>query len=117
MWYVTTAPESPKVREFDRGRVAVLTVPTGSGATISSNRVSIRRSGLAFRDVADLYRAQVPGFVDGMTDDEQERELVYELRLSSAKVESWLEQDVVDLDAAGLRDAAGSEDLGVRRLP
>jgi hypothetical protein len=95
VWYVTTAPDSPKVSEFDRGRVALITAPTPSGATINSNRVRVRRADLAFADIADLYQAQVPGYTEGMTDDEQERELVYELTLQSAKVETWTERDVV----------------------
>lgn len=96
VWYVTTAPEGTKVREFDRGRVAVVTPPTTSGATISSNRVVIKRAEMAFPAVAELYRAQVPGYLDGMTEDEQEREVVYEVSLQSAKVDTWLDHDVVE---------------------
>jgi pyridoxine/pyridoxamine 5'-phosphate oxidase len=95
VWYVTTAPDSPKVHEFDRGRVALITAPTPSGATINSNRVRVRRAEKRFADIADLYHAQVPGYTEGMTDDEQERELVYELTMLSAKVETWLEREVV----------------------
>ena len=69
VWYVTTAPEGPKVHELDRGRVALLTSPTPAGATISSNRVQISRAPHPFPAVADLYRAQVPGYMDGMTDE------------------------------------------------
>lgn len=98
VWYVTTAPEGPKVPELDRGRVAVLTSPTPAGATISSNRVRIRRAGHPFPAVAELYRAQVPDYMDGMTDEEKDRELVYELTLLSARVETWLRHDVVDFD-------------------
>jgi hypothetical protein len=95
VWYVTTAPTGLKVHEFDRGLVAMLTAPTASGATISSNRVRIQRAPVAFPAVADLYRSQVPGYVDGMTEDEQDRELVYELAMQSAKVDDWLEHEVV----------------------
>jgi hypothetical protein len=95
VWYVATAPEGPKVEQFDRGRVAVATFPTGSGATISSNRVAIRRAELGFPEVAGLYRAQVPGFVDGLTEDEQRHEVVYELRFRSARVDTWLDHHVV----------------------
>lgn len=95
VWYVTTAPESPKVHELDQGLVALVTPPTETGATVSSNRVRIRRSDTTFAGVAELYRAQVPGYADGLTQDEQERELVYELMLESAKVETWLAHDVV----------------------
>jgi hypothetical protein len=96
VWYVTTAPEGPKVHELDLGRVAVVTVPTSTGATISSNRARARRAGLSFGEVADLYRAQVPGYSDGMTEDEQARELVYEIALESARVETWTERATVD---------------------
>lgn len=97
VWYVTSAPNTPKVTEFDDGKVALITVPTQDGATISSNRVRIRRAGKTFMEVADLYRAQVPGYLDGMTEEDQRLELVYELTLQSAKVDSWVGHDVVCL--------------------
>ena len=98
VWYVTTAPEGNKVDAFDRRRIAVLTAPTEAGETISSNRVRIRRAPLGLPDVADLYRAQVPGYLDRLTEDEQQRELVYELTLQSARVDTWLEREIVDFD-------------------
>jgi hypothetical protein len=98
VWYVTTAPEGPKVPELDRGQVAVLTSPTPAGATISSNRVHISRAPHPFPAIADLYRTQVPGYMDGMTDEEKDRELVYEVRLRSARVETWLRHDEVAFD-------------------
>ena len=104
VWYVTTAPEGPKVPEFDRGRVALLTSPTPAGATISSNRVHISRAPHPFPAIADLYRTQVPGYMDGMTDEEKERELVYEVRLRSARVETWLRHDEVAFDEPGADD-------------
>lgn len=94
VWYVTTAPDAPAVREFDRSAIAVLT-PTQTGSTICSSRVRVRRSDRSFTEVADLYRAQVPGYVDGMTEDEQQRELVWELTLQSATVDTWLEHESV----------------------
>ncbi len=97
VWYMTTAPNTPKVPELDAGKVALTTVPTQDGATISSNDVRIRRAGKNFMDVADLYRAQVPGYLDGMTDEDQRLELVYELTLRSAKVDSWASRDLVSL--------------------
>ena len=96
VWYVTTAPEGHKVHEFDQGRIALITSPTDAGATISSNRVRIRRAAVSFPEIAHLYREQVPGYVDRLTDDDQQRELVYELALHSAKVDTWLEHDVVE---------------------
>ncbi|KQW53087.1 hypothetical protein ASC77_01955 [Nocardioides sp. Root1257] len=99
VWYITTAPEGTKVHALDRGRIAVLAGTMESGETISSNRVRVRRVPSGFAEVADLYRAQVPGYVDGLTDEEQQRELVYELTLLSAKVDTWLEREVVEFEA------------------
>ncbi|WP_155976744.1 hypothetical protein [Nocardia sp. 348MFTsu5.1] len=96
VWYVTTAPESPKVQEFDHGRIALLTLPTESGETIGSNRVQIRCLGTSFSTIAELYRTQVPGYLDGLTEEEQQRELVYELTLESATADNWSEHDVVE---------------------
>lgn len=96
-WYVTSAPDTPKVHEFDDGKVALITVPTPDGATISSNHVRIRRADKKFADVADLYRAQAPGYLDGMTEEDQRLELVYEITLQSAKVDSWVAHDLVSL--------------------
>ena len=36
--------------------------------------------------------------MDGMTDEEKERELVYEVRLRSAGVETWLRHETVAFD-------------------
>ncbi|WP_390230153.1 hypothetical protein [Gryllotalpicola reticulitermitis] len=98
VWYVTSAPDAPKIHEFDRGCAALLTVPTDSGATISSNRVRLRRSDKAFPDVADLYRAQVPRYLDGMTPADQACEVVYELTIESACVSSWEYNEVVQFE-------------------
>jgi uncharacterized membrane protein YeaQ/YmgE (transglycosylase-associated protein family) len=102
VWYVTTSPEGNKVRELDRGRIALLTQPTESGETISSNRVQVKRVAQGFPAVADLYRAQVPGYVDGLTDAEKQREVIYELTMRSAKIDSWLGYDLVEFDHPGL---------------
>jgi hypothetical protein len=96
-WYATSAPGSPQAHEFDEGKAAVITVPTEDGATISSNNVRIRRAGKTLTDIGDLFRAQVPGYLDGMTDEDQRSELVYELTLQSAEVDSWGSHDVVSL--------------------
>jgi hypothetical protein len=105
VWYVTTSPEGNKVRELDHGRIALLTQPTESGETISSNRVQVKRVVAGFPAVADLYRAQVPGYVDGLTDEEQQREVVYELTMRSAKVDTWLGHELVEFDRPGLHSA------------
>jgi hypothetical protein len=100
VWYVTTAPDAPKVQDFERGLVAVLTAPTDQGSTISSSRVHIRRADVNLFEIADLYRTQAPRYLDGMTEDDQASELVYELRFESAKVSSWLDQELVVFDAS-----------------
>lgn len=95
VWFVTTAPEAPKAAELDRGAVALVTLPTPGGATISSNRVAVRRLGAALSRVADLYRDQSPGYLDELSAEEQAAELVYELRLQSARIDSWADHDLV----------------------
>ncbi|GAB3926716.1 hypothetical protein GCM10011575_08240 [Microlunatus endophyticus] len=95
LWYLTTAPDSPKVAELDRGGIALVTAQTRSGATISSNQLQLNRSDRRFLSVAQLYRDQVPGYVEHMSDDERQHELVYELRLYSAKIETWTERNVL----------------------
>ena len=109
-WYVTSAPDTPKVHEFDAGKAALVTVPTEDGAIISSNRVHIRRAGKPFAEVADLYRDQVPGYLDGMTDEDQELELVYEVTLESAKVDSWVGHDLVSLRELNRPDGTDDTD-------
>ncbi|WP_256793531.1 pyridoxamine 5'-phosphate oxidase family protein [Terrabacter sp. Ter38] len=101
VWYITTAPHGNKAHAFDTGRIALVTPPTESGATIGSNRVQVRRAEVPFPQVAHLYRAQVPGYVDRLTQDEQQRELVYEVTLQSAKVDTWLEHEIVEFDDPG----------------
>ncbi|MFC7495494.1 MULTISPECIES: pyridoxamine 5'-phosphate oxidase family protein [unclassified Nocardioides] len=98
VWYFTTAPETPKVSELDQGRLALVTSPTDSGATISSNNVRVRRADVTFPEIADLYRAQAPHYLEGMTDDDQRQELVYELTFESAKVSDWVDQQLVVFD-------------------
>jgi hypothetical protein len=111
VWFVTTAPTGPKVKELELGRVALVTTPTESGATISSNRVVVERAGVPFAAVAGLYREQVPGYADGMSEAEQELELVYELRLLSAQVETWVARDVVVFEEIGEGHAEPSTNL------
>lgn len=103
VWYVTTAPEGLQSRDLLQGEVAVLAASVHSGSTISSNSVRIRRLPSGFPAVIELYRTQVPGYVDRLTEDDQQREVVYELTLDSAEVDTWLEHDVVDFGALGLR--------------
>lgn len=98
VWYVTTPPNSRKAGEFDRGKVALVTLPTQSGASISSNRVVSTRSALPLSAIEGLVREQIPGYLDIMSQEERDRELVYELRLLSARVNTWLDRGVVDFD-------------------
>jgi len=95
VWYVSTSPDSPKVREFDDGRVALVTLPTADGGTINSNRIGITRAPFALDKVAELFETQIPGYLDGVTEAEQQRELVYELTFQSARVDTWLDHDEV----------------------
>ena len=104
IWYVTSAPDAPKVHEFDRGAVALITAPNESGATISSNHARLRRAGKSFLEVADLYRAQIPRYLEGMTPEDQACELVYELVIDSAKVSNWVAHELVIFD----HDSPGS---------
>jgi hypothetical protein len=98
VWYVTSAPEAPKVAEFDRGVAALITVPDADGATISSNRVRLRRSEKSFPEVAELYRTQVPRYLNGMTEEDQAWEVVYEVIIESARVSSWEYNEPVVFD-------------------
>lgn len=98
VWYVTTPPHSRKVWEFDRGKVALVTLPTQSGASISSNRVVSTRSALPLSAIAELARDQIPGYLEIMSDADKERELVYELRFLSARVNTWLDRPLVEFD-------------------
>jgi hypothetical protein len=96
VWYISTPPDGPKVREFDEGRVALVTFPTADGGSIDSNRVAITRAPFALDKVADLFEEQVPGYLDGVSEFDQQREVVYELTLRSARVETWMGHDQVD---------------------
>lgn len=111
VWYVTSAPNAPKVPEFDGGRVALITVPTEDGEAISSNRVTVRRAEKTLMDIAHLYRDQAPRYLDGMTEEDRRLEIVYELTLQSAKVDSWVSHDVVFLEQL---NQEGAMDLSAR---
>ncbi len=96
VWYMSMPPEGPKVREFDDGGVAIVTIPTGDGESLTSNRIDIRRAPFALDKIADLYEEQVPGYLDGVTEEEQQRELVYELTLRTARVDTWISHEHVN---------------------
>lgn len=94
IWYVTSAPDAPKAHEFEHGSVAIMTIPDGAGGTISSNRVTIRRADVTFPQIAHLYEQQAPRYLDGMSDEDQAREAVYELTFESARVDSWTDHEL-----------------------
>jgi len=96
VWYVSTTPESPKVSEFDAGRVAFVTPLTPDGGSINSNRVRITRAPFTLEQVAELFASQIPGYLDGISPEQQQRELVYEITMESARVDTWLDHDVVE---------------------
>ena len=85
VWYVSTPAEGPKVREFDEGRVAIVTFPTDDGESLNSNRIDIRRAPFALDKIADLFEEQVPGYLDGVTEEEQQRELALRADLAIGK--------------------------------
>lgn len=96
VWYFSTTPFGSKIHEFDGSGVAIVTVPTSYGSAITTNRVTIRRAPVSFADVAELFESQIPGYYEGMTDVEIDRELVYELTLNTARVDTWLDHEVVE---------------------
>jgi hypothetical protein len=75
-------------------------MPSTSGAAISSNHARLGRLEGHFDTVAELYGAQVPRYLDGMTAEDQACEVVYELILESAKVSGWTYNELVVFDHA-----------------
>jgi hypothetical protein len=98
VWYISTSPDGPKVKEFDAGKIALVTVPSDNGGTINSNRVTITRTVQSLADLGDLFESQIPGYLEGVSVEEQRRELVYELRFQSARVDTWFTHDAVDFE-------------------
>ena len=96
VWYASCSPDAPKVPEFDAGRVALVTVPTSDGGSINSNRIHIARAPFNLDAVAHLFEQQIPGYLLGVTEEDQRREVVYELTLQSAKIDTWLDHDEVE---------------------
>lgn len=100
VWLVSTTADAPEVAEFDTRRTAIVTLPTPDGGSISSNRVRVSRAPFMLDAVADLFAEQIPGYLDGITEEQQRRELVYEVRFESARVDTWLDHDVVEFGDA-----------------
>lgn len=78
----------------------VLVVYHAEPGSVSAERLSRLGSctPVAFPAIAGPDRDQVLGYADGMTDEEHEREVVYELTRQSAKVDTWTEADAVEVD-------------------
>ena len=98
IWYITTAPEAPKVAEFDNNNIAITTLPTLDGSTISSNNVIITKTNLSLNDIRNLYQKNVPGYVKGISDKDAQAELVYKLIIKSARMDSWIDHKTVVFD-------------------
>lgn len=95
VWYFGSAPETPKIAELDLGKAAINTIPTSTGMTIASNRLSVKRSKYKLADLAELYRVQVPGFMDGLLEEDIEDEIIYEIVIKSARLDTWTQHDQV----------------------
>lgn len=95
VWYFGSAPETPKIAELDLGKAAINTIPTSTGMTIASNRLSVKRSKYKLSDLAELYRVQVPGFMDGLLEEDIEDEIIYEIVIKSARLDTWTQHDQV----------------------
>lgn len=95
VWYFGTAPDTPKIEELDRGLAAIHTLPTKEGMTIASNRLRVYRSQYKLDDLADYYNAQVPGFMDSLSPEDRQREIIYAIELKSARLDSWTQHEEV----------------------
>ncbi|WP_165964869.1 pyridoxamine 5'-phosphate oxidase family protein [Periweissella cryptocerci] len=99
IWYVITAPTAPKATEFaSNEKVAVITLPTESGAVISSNTTTIKLSDKSVADVKELFGEQIPGFLDMMPEAVLLAEVVYEITFKSAKLDTWTSHEIVEFD-------------------
>lgn len=93
VWYFGTAPQTPKINDLALGQAAVHTLPTVHGMTIASNRLTVKRSAYQLAELAEYYRQQVPGFMDGLTPEDQAKELIYEVHLQSARLDTWAQHE------------------------
>lgn len=101
VWLMASPPDTPKVREWDNSKVAIFTPPLDNGMTISSNNVTIKQMEYHLSDVSDLFKEQVRGFLDGMTDEELATELIFEMTIHSARLDTWSEHSVAIFDENG----------------
>ncbi|EHE86542.1 hypothetical protein CRL705_302 [Latilactobacillus curvatus CRL 705] len=88
VWYFGTDPEAPKVSELDLGRAAIFTLSTSEELRITSNRLKVYRTQYRFSDVAEAYQKQVPGYVESLSKEEQEKEIIFAIELKSARIDS-----------------------------
>lgn len=88
VWYFGTDPEAPKVSKLDLGRAAIFTLPTSEELRITSNRLKVYRTQYRFSDVAEAYQKQVPGYVESLSKEEQEKEIIFAIELKSARIDS-----------------------------
>ncbi|WP_241810550.1 pyridoxamine 5'-phosphate oxidase family protein [Latilactobacillus curvatus] len=95
IWYFGTAPDTPKIEELDRGLAAIHTMPTSEGMTIASSRLRVYRAQYKLDELADYYNAQVPGFMDSLSAEDREREIIYAIELKSARLDSWTQHEEV----------------------
>jgi len=88
VWYFGTDPEASKVSELDLGRAAIFTLPTSEELRITSNRLKVYRTQYRFSDIAEAYQKQVPGYVESLSKEEQEKEIIFAIELKSARIDS-----------------------------
>ncbi|WP_270309286.1 pyridoxamine 5'-phosphate oxidase family protein [Weissella confusa] len=101
VWLMASAPDTPKIAELTNNRVAIFTPPTRDGATISSNNVSIVQAPYHLEAVTDLFKEQVHGYLDGMNEEDLATEIVFELTIHSAKLDTWTDHSLAVLDEKG----------------
>ncbi|WP_270321134.1 hypothetical protein [Weissella confusa] len=101
VWLMASAPDTPKIAEMTNSKVAIFTPPTRDGATISSNNVSVVRADYHLDAVADLFRDQIHGFLDGMTEADLATEVIFEMTIHSAKLDTWTDHSLAVLDENG----------------
>lgn len=101
VWLMASAPDTPKIAELTNSAVAIFTPPTRDGATISSNNVSIVQAPYRLEAVTDLCRDQVHGYLDGMSEEDLATEIVFELTIHSAKLDTWTDHSLAVLDEKG----------------
>lgn len=70
-------------------------MPTSEGMTIASSRLRVYRAQYKLDELADYYNAQVPGFMDSLSAEDREREIIYAIELKSARLDIWTQHEEV----------------------